>query len=155
MSEFWIVNSEHSKAQFIGQVNELFAKHKWVRFDWIAGSARSLKQNALAFEIFKRVAIQLYGGDIEHARAEAKLQLGVPLLRRDLPRFREVYDRTLRPLDYETKLEFIKATDMPVTRLMTVKTMGEFIDLAVVKYEQQGVHFGDLLQLFEHKREAA
>ncbi|MFV1689992.1 hypothetical protein VWZ40_00885 [Phaeobacter sp. JH20_21] len=64
----------------------------------------------------------------EEVRAYCKLHFGVPILRAENEAFRQSYDRTMRPLDYETKLAAMKNLDIPVTRLMTVKQMTAFMD---------------------------
>lgn len=45
MSEFWIVNSQHTKEEFIRFVEETYAQKKYITFYWQIGKQRSPKQN--------------------------------------------------------------------------------------------------------------
>jgi len=55
----------------------------------------------------------------EGYRSYCKLHFGVPLLRYHDEDFREKYDRVIKPLTYEQKLELMgDPFDFPVTRLM-------------------------------------
>ena len=74
---------------------------------------RSLNQNDMSFEIYKRIAQQLYGGDVSHARAECKLRHGIPILRTEKPAFRAAYDKHIKPLCYEDKLCLLYTSPSP------------------------------------------
>ena len=76
-------------------------------------------------------------------RAECKLTFGVPILRAENEAFRVQYDRTLKPLPYEQKLEAVRVFDLPVTRLMTVKQMTAFMDAMQRHWAAQGVRLTD------------
>ncbi|AHD10039.1 hypothetical protein [Phaeobacter gallaeciensis] len=92
------------------------------------GAARRGRQNRLAQRWFTDVSRQKEDETHEEVRAYCKLHFGVPILRAENEAFRQSYDRTMRPLDYETKLAAMKNLDIPVTRLMTVKQMTAFMD---------------------------
>lgn len=92
------------------------------------GAARRDRQNRLAQRWFTDVSRQKEDETHEEVRAYCKLHFGVPILRAENEAFRQSYDRTMRPLDYETKLAAMKNLDIPVTRLMTVKQMTAFMD---------------------------
>lgn len=72
-----------------------------------------------------------------------KLHFGVPILRAENDAFAASYDRVMLKLDYETKLEAIRAWDMPVTRLMGVKQMTRFMDDMSKYWTAQGVKLTD------------
>jgi hypothetical protein len=97
--------------------------------------SRSLKQNRLAFQWFKDAAAQ---GDqtVEQYRAECKLRLGVPILRRDDDDFRAKYDSALKPLSYENKLVCMEF--FPVTSLMKTVQMTEFLNAVLQHFLNQG-----------------
>jgi hypothetical protein len=64
----------------------------------------------------------------EEYRGYCKLHFGVPIVRRDVDVFREKYDRLIKPLPYETKIEYMmEPLDFPVTRIMTVKQKTEYL----------------------------
>ena len=65
----------------------------------------------------------------EEYRAYCKLHFGIPILRAENEAFCESYDRLIRHLDYEVKIEYMKAPlDFPVTRLMTTKQKTQYLD---------------------------
>ncbi|MCT4369080.1 hypothetical protein CLG85_001480 [Yangia mangrovi] len=110
---------------------------------WAQGATRSSAQNRLARRWFTDVATQLGDRTHEEVRAECKLIIGVPILRAENEAFRLSYDRTMKQLDYEEKLDAIKAFDLPVTRLMTAKQMTEFMDQMQRHWTSQGVRLTD------------
>ena len=65
----------------------------------------------------------------EDYRAYCKAYFGVRILRAENEAFREQYDRIVRPLEYEQKLEIMKEPiDLPVTRLMTSRQKKRYLD---------------------------
>lgn len=110
---------------------------------WTQGAPRSTAQNRLAQRWFTDIATQLGDQTHEDVRAECKLRFGVPILRAENEAFRLSYDRVLKALPYEQKLEAIKAFDMPVTRLMNIKQMTAFMDEMQRHWSAQGVRLTD------------
>jgi hypothetical protein len=110
---------------------------------WTQGAPRSHAQNRLAQRWFTDIATQLGDQTHEDVRAECKMRFGVPILRAENEAFRLSYDRVIKPLPYEEKLEAIKAFDLPVTRLMTVKQMTDFMDAMQKHWSIQGVRLTD------------
>lgn len=110
---------------------------------WTQGAPRSTAQNRLAQRWFTDIATQLGDQTHEDVRAECKLRFGVPILRAENEAFRISYDRVIKALPYEQKLDAIKAFDMPVTRLMTVKQMTAFMDEMQRHWTAQGVRLTD------------
>lgn len=105
--------------------------------DITEGRDRSTEQNKLAFKWYKETSEQT-GEEIEDVRARCKLEHGVPILREN-DAFRKTYDRLIRPLSYPDKIEIIKATDMPVTRLMNVSQMSRYLDIVFRRHAEIGV----------------
>lgn len=110
---------------------------------WSQGAARSDAQNRLAQRWFTDIALQLGDQTHEDVRAECKLTIGVPILRAENETFRLSYDRTMKHLPHEEKLAAIKAFDLPVTRLMTVRQMTAFMDEMQRHWTAQGVRLTD------------
>lgn len=110
---------------------------------WTQGAPRSTAQNRLAQRWFTDIATQLGDQTHEDVRAECKLHFGVPILRAENEAFRLSYDRVIKALPYEEKLAAIKAFDLPVTRLMTVKQMTAFMDEMQRHWTAQGVRLTD------------
>jgi hypothetical protein len=110
---------------------------------WTQGAPRSASQNRLAQRWFTDIATQLGDQTHEDVRAECKLRFGVPILRAENEAFRLSYDRVIKALPYEEKLEAIKAFDLPVTRLMTAKQMTAFMDTMQQHWLPLGVRLTD------------
>jgi len=110
---------------------------------WVQGASRSDAQNRLSQAWYTDIATQL--GDMTHedVRATCKLQFGMPILCRDNAAFNDTYQRTLAPLSYEQRIEAIRVFDIPVTRLMLVKQMTEYLDNMQRYWSQQGVRLTD------------
>jgi hypothetical protein len=98
---------------------------------------RAAAQNRLAFLWYGAAAVQLQDESVEGYRAYCKLHFGVPIRREDED-FLAVYDKWIRPLPYEAKLELmVGVIDFPVTRNMTTKQMCRYL-------EAMEVHFSGL-----------
>ena len=110
-----------------------------ITVSWSQGASRSHAQNRLAQRWFTDVSLQLGDQTHEDVRAMCKLQFGVPILRAENEAFRVSYDRTMKHLPYDEKMAAIKAFDLPVTRLMTVKQMTAFMDAMCQHWTEQGV----------------
>lgn len=124
------------------------------------GSKRSTRQNRLQAQWLNEIAQQLTEDDAEGWRGFCKLHFGVPILRGENEPFREVYDRLIRPMDYEAKIEAMRAPlDLAVTRLMTTKQMTAYLDAMHRHFSALGVVLtdpGDLLnQADDEARDAA
>ena len=99
---------------------------------------RSAEQNRLQRMWVNEAAKQ---GDqtAEEYRAYCKLHFGVPILRAENEEFRIKYDRIIKPMPYETKLELMaEPFDFPVTRLMTSKQKTKYLDQCYVFLTGQG-----------------
>ena len=110
---------------------------------WVQGASRTSAQNRLAQRWFADIASQLGDRTHDDVRAECKLTIGIPILRAENDAFRVSYDRVLKHLTYEQKLEAIRAFDFPVTRLMNAKQMTSFMDDMQRQWTGQGVHLTD------------
>ena len=100
------------------------------------------RQNRFAFEAYKQIAKILGDRPADDVRAETKLHIGVPILRGEDDYFRAKYDDHMRGLPYETKLAMmVEPFEFPVTRLMTVKQMAEYITQMLAYWDKQGASF--------------
>ena len=100
---------------------------------------RSAEQNRLSFRWYLEISQHLGDQTTEEIRAHCKAYLGIPILNRDNEAFRETYNRCIRPLSVENKLEIIERFDIPITRLMNVKQMGEYLNGMQVYWSRQGI----------------
>lgn len=103
---------------------------------------RSVPQNRLIYSIYKRIGDTLYGGDELHARRECKLMIGCKILYRESDDFVRTFDRVIRPLPQEIRLE---AMDLiSVSSIMTIKQAKQFITDVMNQYTLRGCYFSDI-----------
>lgn len=115
-----------------------------ITVSWTKGEpTRRERQNRLAQRWFTDIAKHFGDRDHEDVRAECKLRFGVPILRAEDEAFRASYDGIMKHLPYEAKLKAVRAWDLPVTRLMTVKQMSAFMDAVQREYLPHGVRLTD------------
>lgn len=100
---------------------------------------RSAEQNRLAFKWYGEIFKQRGDKSIQGYRAYCKAHFGIPILVRDDAGFAEVYNRCIRPLSYEDKLEIIERMEIPITRVMNVKQMTEYLDAMSMYWAEHGV----------------
>lgn len=104
--------------------------------------ARSIPQNKLIYLAYDRIGKTLYGGDELHARRECKLMIGCKILYRESDDFVRTFDKVIRPLPQEIRLE---AMDLiSVSSIMSVKQCKDYITDILNQYSLRGVYFADL-----------
>ncbi|MEP0149965.1 hypothetical protein [Roseibium sp.] len=116
----------------------------------VKGKRRSVEQNRLQRRLLNEIAEQR-DQTAEEVRAYCKLTIGVPILRADNELFAEKYDRLIKHLPYEQKLEFMaEPFDFPVSRIMTVAQKRQFLEQVMQFFAEQGVVFSQ-----DERREAS
>ena len=103
---------------------------------------RKSTQNRMVYRIYSFIGKQLYGGDEDHARKECKLRFGCAILYRDSKEFAMTFDRVIRPLEHELRLEAMDLVD--VSSVMTVEQCSEYIDTLINNWTLKGVDFNGL-----------
>jgi hypothetical protein len=109
--------------------------------EWVLGENRSQQQSRLQFLWAREAAEQRGDRTPEEQRNEWKLRFGVPIMREDSPEFRDVYDRLIKPLTYEEKIEAMEL--IAVTSLMKVKQMVRYLDSIERECAEEGVKLTD------------
>jgi hypothetical protein len=107
------------------------------------GATRTSLQNRLAQRWFSDIARQLGDETHEGVRADCKMQFGVPILRAQNEAFRVNWDAAFAPLSHEARRSAVMVLDVPVTRLMTVRQMTEFMDEMQRFWTVQGIRLTD------------
>lgn len=108
-----------------------------ITVEWVQGRDRTKEQNRLQFLWAREAAEQRGDRTPEEQRNEWKLRFGVPIMREDSPEFRDTYDRLIKPLTYEQKIE---AMDLiSVTSLMKVRQMVRYLDAIERECAEEGV----------------
>lgn len=99
---------------------------------------RSLSQNALAWKWATEISQQSGDRTPQEVHSYNKLHHGIAIRKED-DDFRAVYDRVIRPLPYEDKLDLMgPPIDFPVTRDMKVGQMTRFMDAVRADWEGRG-----------------
>ena len=104
-----------------------------------SGRKRSIEQNSLSHKWYQEIADQRGDTTPSEVKAECKLMFGVPILREENEKFRETYDRVLKPFSYEQKVEFILRTELPITSLMNVKQLTRYLDDLHLFWAKRGI----------------
>lgn len=112
-----------------------------VTVEWVQGRDRSLDQNRLAFLWATEAASQLGDRTADEVRRDWKLRHGVPILREDSATFREIYDKAIKPLPYQLKVEAMAF--IPVTSEMKVRQMVRYLDTIQRECAEQGIVLTD------------
>lgn len=106
----------------------------------VKGKPRTLRQNKLQRKWLTEIAEQLGDRTPEEVRGEVKLRFGIPILRAENEAFAEKYDRLIKHLPYETKLEYMMMPlDFPVSRLLSTEQTTRYLDSIFKFYTEQGL----------------
>lgn len=133
-----IIENEADLADFIRFMGKLALP---VTVEWVQGRDRTKDQNALQWVWATEAANQFGDRTPAEVQREWKLRYGVPILREDSAEFRRVYDRHLKPLPYEAKLDAIQFID--VTSAMKVRQMVRYLDTIQRECLQNGIRLTD------------
>lgn len=121
-------------------IDFLKARKRPYTVDIVSGKHRTNEQNHLQRMWLNEAAEQLGDRTAEELRGMCKLQFGVPILRAENTRFREIYDLHVKPLPYERKLALMmEPLDLPVTRLMTTNQKTRYLDDVSRHFLEQGI----------------
>ena len=134
--------TDHTWPHFVEHIGRMRLSGKTPVVE-IVPEKRSADQNRLQRLWLSEAALQ---GDqtAEEYRGECKLRLGVPILRMENDEFREKYDRIVRPLPYEQKLELMmEPIDFPITRLMDKKQKTKYLDAMYRHFAGLGMRLTD------------
>lgn len=112
-----------------------------VTVEWVQGRDRTRDQNAIQWMWATEAAHQLGDRTAEEVQRDWKLRHGVPILREDSAEFRATYDRLLKHLPYEAKLEAMAFID--VTSILKVRQMVRFLDAVERECAENGIHLTD------------
>lgn len=120
-----IINSDRTLFEGLGIVRAAYDESKFIRLI-VRKKVRSLDQNAQAYVWYEQIGLELSDHTALDARCVSKLVEGVPLLRSIDSEFREFYDKAIKWMTYEEKLEAMK--HVPVTSRLPVDTMSLYLE---------------------------
>lgn len=127
----WIINSDQSLQQFLGDIREQYGKHRFLKVNARVGKDRSIPQNAIGHVWYEQLARELREDDAAGHKRFCKLHFGVPILRAEDEQFREFYNAALLDRTYEQKLQAMSF--VPVTSIMTKEQESKYLE-AVQEY---------------------
>jgi hypothetical protein len=108
--------------------------------DIVRGARRSTEQNKLQRMWLNEIAEQLQDQTPEEVRGYCKLTMGVPILRSENEAFCEKYDRIVKPLPYEQKIEVMMLPlSLPVTSIMTTDQKTRYLDAMYRHFVDRGL----------------
>lgn len=119
------VNSDTSLQQAIGDMRDLYRRHRYLRVKITTGKARSLDQNGISHVWYEQVARELREDTPLGVKCFCKLHYGVHIMRAEDEEFRTLYDSVIKPLSYEKKLEAMKV--WPVTSIMNKDQLSQYL----------------------------
>ena len=131
------VNSADTLSSLLGDIREMWNKHKYLRVSIKTGKDRSLPQNSITHAWYAQIARELREDSEMGWKCYCKLHHGVPILRLADEEFRATYDRVIKPLSYENKLEAMKV--WPVSSLMTKAQLSEYAEAVQADFARRGV----------------
>lgn len=149
-----IIETEHDRKQFM---RFLEGRKLPLTVSMVDGKHRTNDQNRLQRLWVNEIAEQLGDQTPEEVRGYCKLKFGVPILRAENEVFRISYDKIIKPLPYEYKLEMMmEPHDYGVTRIMTTRQKTAYLDHLYRYFTAQGLELtnpGDILN--SHRAENA
>lgn len=131
------VNSETSLQQAIGELRDTFRREKFFRVSIKTGKARSLDQNGISHVWYEQISREIREETPLGVKCFCKLHYGVPIMRAEDEDFRTLYDLVIKPLNYEKKIEAMKA--WPVTSLMKKTQLSQYLEAMQAGYADRGV----------------
>ena len=149
-----IINSLAAVSKVCAMLLADFKEHKYIRVSWSTKKDRTLDQNAMWAALYQRISQTMGDGsaaDIQSVKADCKLNLGVPILRRDCERFESGWARYFEKETYAAQLFLMGPNPLfgqdgfPVSRLLDTKQGVEYTEAITRQYGPLGVFFDDLL----------
>jgi hypothetical protein len=133
----FVINSDESLQRALGDLREMYGKHKFLRLSVKTGKDRSIPQNSITHAWYGQIARELQDTDELGWKCHSKLHYGVPILRAECEEFREAYDAVIKGLSYEQKL--IAMRHWPVTSLMTKEQLSKYAEAMRADFAKHGV----------------
>jgi hypothetical protein len=134
VGESWTINSPISLLAFVNNVEKLYSEHKYITYEPPKiGADRSLSSNALS-HVWYNYADKMLICQVGDTKRYCKLHFGVPILRGEDEKFLQMYDKVIRPFDYETKLKMMDY--LPVTSLMSRNQMTRYLTAVQIDYAE-------------------
>lgn len=132
-----ILRNETDRAAW---VQFLAAQPLPVTVSCIKGARRSNQQSRTAEVWYSQIGAETGQAPIE-AKAQCKLDFGLPIMERDRPDWVAKWSPLYKPLPYAMRLRLFEA--IPLTSLFTTRQMSEFMDEVQRRYRSMGINLID------------
>lgn len=136
MGQRWTFRDRESVAAFKDNIIQRITAGETPTVEFVSAH-RTLPQNDLIRVLYRQVADAKEDESLVDIERFCKLHFGVPILRAADEKFRAVYDRAIKPLEYEFKLQAMDL--LPVTSRMTTEQASEYIDTVIAEYQKAGI----------------
>lgn len=137
MAQAIVINSGEALQNALGELRDLWNRHKFLRVSIKTGKDRSMPQNNFTHAWYEQLARELREDDATGWKCYCKLHHGVPILRAEDEEFRETYDSVIKHLTYEQKLTAMRC--WPVTSLMTREQLTKYAQALQEDFARRGV----------------
>lgn len=109
---------------------------------WAQGASLSSRQQRLSFRWYQDIATQLGDHTVEEVRADCKVSFGVPILSRDSA-FADDWSRSFGRFGHEAQRKIVERFQVPVTSLMKLPQMTEYLDAVQRHWSRAGIRLTD------------
>lgn len=109
---------------------------------WVQGEDRTTAQNALLHQWFGQIAAHYGDRNMADVKGECHVQYGLPIRLRD-PVFAWIWKRTGAGLSHEEQRRFFAKGGLPMSSVMKIKELTEYMDAMSNDYRAQGVWLTD------------
>jgi hypothetical protein len=123
-----------NKASLFKKIDLLDTTKRWLVTIKEFTELRTDLQNRLSHAWYYELEKELKENTATGYKCFCKLHFGVPILRTEDDDFRSVYDKAIKSLSYEQKIEIMKI--LPVTSLMNTKQLSEYLEAMKAHYLQ-------------------
>ncbi len=134
-NNFYTVKNSDQLKNAQAWLAKLFNQYGWIKV-MVQTEKRSISKNALSHVWFKEIANQT-GCTENEAKAQCKLEFGVPLLRSEDQKFNAWCERVLDNLSHEGRIAAMRY--FPVSSIMDEKQMHEYLQKISMTYANRGI----------------
>jgi hypothetical protein len=131
-------------AKHIPALGNILARLKLpITVSWVQGAPRTDAQNRLAFRWYMDAATQLGDRTASRARAESKVVFAAPILCAGNEPFRMSWETLRARFGHEEVVAFVEATELPMTSIMLLPEMRQYMDAIECHWRGLGVRLTD------------
>jgi len=131
-----IISNEAEKLVFIEKMKSAVIEKPILIETSLYKKDRSLAQNRLSFLWYKAIA-EHNNTTTASEQNTCKLEYGCPILVETDTEFANVFNKAIRPLNYEDRVSAMKY--MPATRLLSVKQMAHYLQQIETDWAHMGL----------------